>query len=137
MKGAYILIVELSGNVEIRVGKLGRINFRKGFYAYVGSAMNGLENRIGRHLRKGKKRFWYVDYLLENADVRAVVYKESTKREECTFARNLRQHFNPVQGFGCSDCRCGSHLFFSKSLGDLRSRALKVSKGKILRKNPI
>ena len=135
MKGSYILIIELPRDMEIQIGKLGRIKFQKGFYAYVGSAMNNLEKRIERHIRKEKKLFWHIDYLLENVHVREIIYTESSKREECKLAKNLEKYFNPVRGFGSSDCKCNSHLFFSNNLEDLRSKALMGFKGKILRKN--
>jgi len=135
MKGSYILLIELLEDSEIQIGKLGRIGFQKGFYAYVGSAMNNLEKRIERHIRKEKRLFWHIDYLLENAEVREVIYAESNKREECRLAKNLEKYFNPVRGFGSSDCKCKSHLFFSDNLEDLRSKARMGFNGRILRKN--
>ena len=52
MKGIYVLIIELPKSADIRVGKLGIIKFQKGFYAYAGSALNGLSQRIEMHLKK-------------------------------------------------------------------------------------
>jgi len=135
MKGSYILLIELSRDMEIQIGKLGRMEFRKGFYAYVGSAMNNLEKRVERHIRKEKRLFWHIDYLLENAEVKEVIYTESGKREECKLAKNLGKYFTSIRNFGSSDCKCGSHLFFSNNLEDLRSKATMGFKGKILRKN--
>lgn len=135
MKGSYILLIELSRDMEIQIGKLGRMEFRKGFYAYVGSAMNNLEKRIERHIRKEKRLFWHIDYLLENARVKEVIYTESSKREECRLAKNLGKYFTSIQNFGSSDCECKSHLFFSDNLEDLGSKATMGFKGKILRKN--
>jgi len=79
MKGSYILLIKLLKDSEIKVGSLGTISFKKGFYVYVGSAMGGLEQRINRHLRKNKKTFWHIDYLLNNrgAKIIKVFYKES------------------------------------------------------------
>ncbi|MEW5761414.1 MAG: DUF123 domain-containing protein, partial [Candidatus Thermoplasmatota archaeon] len=55
MKGTYILLMSLPGRCNIRVGKLGSIKFNKGYYAYVGSAMNNLVMRIHRHMGNSKK----------------------------------------------------------------------------------
>ena len=111
MKGSYILLIKLDEDKNIQIGKLGNIPFKKGYYAYVGSALNGLEQRINRHLRQEKKLHWHIDYLIDNARIDSVYYKESDKREECEMSK---QFFNlkSVKGFGCSDCNCDSHLFY-------------------------
>ncbi|MCK5698380.1 MAG: GIY-YIG nuclease family protein [Candidatus Aenigmarchaeota archaeon] len=111
MKGVYVLVIEVSKNVDLVVGSLGTIRFLRGLYAYVGSAQNGLENRIERHLSDEKKIFWHVDYLLDCANVVKVFYREGPKSYECAIARRLCETASDVAGFGCSDCRCGAHLF--------------------------
>jgi len=113
LKGVYILIIQLTTAAEIRVGALGTLHFAKGLYAYVGSAQNGLEKRIERHLRKEKRRFWHVDYLLENPASRivAVFFKEAPKTSECAIAETIGKRGEAVVSFGCSDCHCRSHLF--------------------------
>ena len=67
MKGSYLLLIELKDKETIQIGKLGKIDFMKGFYVYIGSAINGLEQRINRHLRKEKKLHWHIDFLLKSA----------------------------------------------------------------------
>ena len=62
-KGVYVLIIHLSQERDIVVGKLGELSFKKGYYAYVGSALGGLEGRIKRHFRKEKKAHWHIDYF--------------------------------------------------------------------------
>jgi len=111
MKGSYILIIEIPKEMGIQVGKLGLIEFKPGFYAYVGSAMNGLESRLGRHLRTEKKKFWHIDYLLEKAEIFGVIIMESDKKIECEIAQNLAREFRSVKKFGSSDCNCSGHLF--------------------------
>ncbi len=111
MKGSYILLIELENDKEIQIGKLGNIFFEKGFYVYIGSALNGLEQRINRHLRTDKKLHWHIDYLLKSAKVNSVYYKENDQREECKIAKSFSK-LKPVSGFGCSDCNCKSHLFY-------------------------
>ncbi len=116
MKGVYILVISLGRDTRIRIGALGNISFRKGFYAYSGSAMGGLEQRIGRHLRKTKKLHWHIDYFLKKAEVRSILIKETElKSDECKAAGMLvKERSFPVEGFGCSDCKCKSHLFHFK-----------------------
>jgi Uri superfamily endonuclease len=114
MKGVYVLVICVSKGISVSVGALGSVNFDKGLYAYVGSAQNGLEKRIERHLRRAKRRFWHVDHLLGNksAKVIEVFYKEKAgKPEECEIARILSENCVSVAHFGCSDCDCLSHLF--------------------------
>ncbi len=71
----------------MRIGALGTFDFPRGHYVYIGSALNGLEARIARHLagvpwqnlspdlQSGeigkrcreihqKKMFWHIDYFL-------------------------------------------------------------------------
>ncbi len=119
MKGSYILIIELKKNKNIRVGKLGEINFMKGFYAYVGSALNNLEKRIERHLKKDKKLRWHIDYLLKHAEIKEIYYRENIFKEEC----NIASYFNSlkfIEKFGSSDCKCKSHLFYSENVEDFK-----------------
>ena len=112
MKGTYILIMTLPKNTSIIVGKHRILHFKKGCYAYVGSALNGLEQRIQRHLRTDKKTHWHIDYLLAFTEIVEIFYKENNGREECRIAQFLERNFVSIPGFGCSDCSCKSHLFF-------------------------
>ena len=95
------------------MGALGKIEFRKGTYAYVGSAQNGIEKRVARHLRREKRKFWHIDYLLAQETVRIekVLCKRAPRQEECRTAQALSELGSPVRGFGSSDCSCSSHLF--------------------------
>ncbi len=111
MKGVYVLLIELPKSAEIQVGHLGKIKFKTGFYAYVGSALGGLEARISRHLRKEKKIHWHIDYLLAWARIKEV-YVDYGK--ECDIARKLSEYFTCIRGFGSSDCDCKSHLFYDE-----------------------
>lgn len=97
----------------MNVGALGRLIFKKGLYAYVGSAQNNLEQRVKRHLRKGKRKFWHVDYLLDNGATKVVevFQQQADKAEECGIAGVIGERGEPIAGFGSSDCGCKSHLF--------------------------
>jgi len=130
VKGVYVLIISLRKDVNVKVGALGKINFKKGTYAYVGSAQMNLQKRVERHLRKAKRRFWHIDYLLSNSDVKVlkVFYKIAPKAEECNIAAQLSQKGFPVEAFGSSDCDCKSHIlkvqgydFLRESMHQLRT----------------
>jgi len=107
------LLISVNKNIILQIGALGKLSFKKGNYVYVGSAMNNLEKRIQRHLCSKKKIFWHIDYLLsdKNVKIKKVFYKESTKKEECEIAKKVAKEGVAVEKFGCSDCKCKSHLF--------------------------
>lgn len=130
MKGSYVLLVRLAGKKRIGIGKLGEIEFGPGYYAYVGSAMNGLDKRVSRHLGSRKKLFWHIDYLLQYADVVEVFQVASPERLECRIARKLAENYHPIPGFGCSDCRCGSHFFYSCDRDVLKDSILDALKSR-------
>jgi Uri superfamily endonuclease len=113
MRGCYVLIINIHQNKKIQIGRLGLIYFKKGFYVYVGSALNSLEKRIMRHKKTNKKLHWHIDYLLKYGEIIDIFYKESVEKEECKFAKNFKE-LNRIDYFGCSDCKCKSHLFFGK-----------------------
>jgi Uri superfamily endonuclease len=121
--GIYTLLLLVSEEISLTVGKLGKQNFPSGYYTYTGSALGkgatSLKHRIARHLRKQKPRFWHIDYLLadENVSVEAVLAAETNKKMECTINSHIKAIEGaevPVKGFGASDCRknCGSHLLY-------------------------
>lgn len=112
MKGCYILVINNLDNQKIRIGSLGDLTFKKGFYVYIGSALNNLDKRIKRHLRSDKKFHWHIDYLLEKSEIIEVYFKENMIKEECDVAQQFSQNFERISGFGCSDCSCNSHLFY-------------------------
>jgi Uri superfamily endonuclease len=113
LNGIYVLIIQLSSHANVIVGKLGTLHFTEGSFAYVGSAQVALEKRIERHLRKEKRVFWHIDYLLQNhsANILKAFTKTAEKQEECVVAKRIAAKGKAVASFGCSDCRCTSHLF--------------------------
>lgn len=114
MKGTYLLLIQVGESIEIKIGALGKIKFEPGTYVYVGSALNGIEQRVSRHLSQEKKIHWHIDYLLNNEEVEVeeVFYKETEeKEEECRTAEKISEFGIPFKNFGCSDCNCESHLF--------------------------
>jgi Uri superfamily endonuclease len=113
-RGTYVLVLKLTGGLILNVGSIGRIRFAAGYYAYVGSARRGMRARVARHLAREKKKWWHIDWLTTQAGVVPTAIA-STERIglECRIASALSNRANlQVKGFGCSDCKCGSHLFY-------------------------
>ncbi len=115
MKGTYLLFIRINSDKRFCVGSLGVIDFKKGLYVYVGSGMNNMLKRVARHFRRDKKMRWHIDYLSVNSDD-MLAFLIPNERMECRIAGDLSKRFEYVKGFGCSDCKCKSHLFY---LGDL------------------
>lgn len=112
--GVYIAVFHLPNSRHIRVGRLGRFDFAKGVYFYVGSAQRGLSARINRHRRKKKPLRWHIDHLSCRAKMLGAVVVAGPRKRECELAEGLADMFEPaVPYFGSSDCRCGGHLFYS------------------------
>ncbi len=128
MKGSYVLLIQLPKEQTITIGSLKALHFPGGYYAYVGSAMSGFKTRISRHLKSNKKRHWHIDYLLDKASITGIILGETIARTECTIAQALSRQFDSVPGFGCSDCRCHSHLFFSANESQMKSTIMAILK---------
>ncbi len=110
--GCYIIILYLNDNKKIKIGKLGKINFYKGYYFYVGSAKKNLSKRIERHKRKRKKFHWHIDYLRNEAEFINDIIIRTDKDMECRLANKLKAITDEtIKKFGSSDCNCESHLF--------------------------
>jgi len=109
--GIYLIEVCLARRETVRVGRRGPVQFGPGRYVYVGSAMRALPHRILRHVRRRKKRRWHIDSLTTRGVVVGVWVWPPVKADECRFAEVFAASMPIVAGFGCSDCRCGGHLF--------------------------
>ena len=109
-------------DTKIKIGALGTIFFKKGMYYYVGSAMGNkgsstLLNRVKRHVSDpiSKKNHWHVDYFLQehNAIVIKIFLIPNSEKIECLISKEIlgfsKDH---VKDFGCSDCKCESHLYY-------------------------
>lgn len=111
-KGSYALVIDLERRTRLTIGRLGTFDFPAGHYLYMGSALNGLEARVRRHLRQDKPLHWHVDYLAAAASVEQVWYVLGADRRECHWSAVVLEHGGQVvaPGFGSSDCRCATHL---------------------------
>jgi Uri superfamily endonuclease len=84
-----------------------------GYYVYVGSALGpgGVRARVLRHCRTNKSEHWHIDYLPMSPV--AAWYRHTTECLEHRWAELFSSvmGLSSIPGFGCSDCRCESHLF--------------------------
>ncbi len=112
-KGTYVLAISLGSDQDIEVGALGILHFEKGLYCYVGSALGGLDSRVSRHKRKDKVLKWHADYITTRADSVDAYISYPDYIEECDLAKMAEDAgMEPsYKGFGCSDCKCYTHLF--------------------------
>ena len=97
---------------------MGEVSFKEGDYIYIGSAKGCLEARLRRHLKKDKKIYWHIDYLLKDERTQISQIWTIDKKMECRTAEVFYQ--DPTteiikKGFGSSDCKCVSHLFYIKN----------------------
>jgi sugar fermentation stimulation protein A len=112
-RGSYLIVLELSKDMEIEVGALGRVFFPRGWYVYAGSAQKNLTQRLARHLRKVRKeRHWHLDYLTPHTASITALPLRSYRNLECELAVALSVlGGEQIPCFGSSDCHCKSHLF--------------------------
>jgi len=116
-KGSYLLVLENPAETTINIGRLGRITFQKGWYVYVGSALNSLDSRLKRHQRKRKKHFWHIDYIASTGmNIKQVYPIPRAAPIESQLAQAIGQlSDDAIKGFGTSDAPDGSHLFYFRS----------------------
>ena len=113
------MIISLKRSKTIRVGKLGVGVFPEGIYVYTGSAMNGLDARLGRHASRKKKLRWHIDYLLASPEARIekILCYPPARGQECRQNQRIAARTGAsvvLRRFGASDCEagCDSHLLF-------------------------
>lgn len=114
--GTYVLLLHSLVTERVGIGRWGQLQVEPGWYLYVGSAFGpgGLRARVRRHCRSIKKRHWHVDYLREVTSLVDFWYAHGPRRLEHDWAEALGmlEDAQAVTGFGCSDCRCISHLAY-------------------------
>ena len=127
MKGTYLLFLVFEEGRTVTAGSLGTLDIRPGEYCYAGSAMNGLEGRIGRHMEREKKMHWHIDRLTVCADRMESYVSADVPVTECTLADMARDAGckEAFKGFGCSDCGCRTHLFLTD--GGSKQKLINIS----------
>ncbi len=131
--GAYVLILELSSVITLTIGALGEYEFKSGYYAYVGSALGSTGfNRVLRHISvsegNNQTRKWHIDYLSSVSKIIEVHKIFTLERAECTISAALSNNLgvSSIKGFGCSDCTCRSHLYYSENLEEIQEVVVKA-----------
>ena len=123
---SYQLFINVTKEINLKVGKLGIFFFPVGSYVYTGSAKKNIDKRIERHLSKKKNLHWHIDYLLNNDAVQIINTKKS-QITECILNKKTKGKIIIV-GFGSSDCNlcCKSHLKYKGNiaLAELSANAI-------------
>ncbi len=116
--GTYAVILGAKEQKQIQIGRLRLLDIKIGYYIYIGSAFGpgGIKARVSRHFRK-KKAHWHIDYLTESIKLQAAWLSYNGDRLEHIWANLLENNndYSSIKGFGCSDCKCYSHLFYTKT----------------------
>ena len=120
LPGTYALVFRAKRKKRLIIGKLGILKLQPGYYVYVGSAFGpgGLKARIGHHRNSSSRRHWHIDYLSEHLTPDEVWYTQDPIHREHHWSEVLSHAGGasiPLPGFGSSDCRCISHLYFFSS----------------------
>lgn len=107
-RGCYMVHLHLPAEAMV----LDRFALPAGHYVYVGSARGSLTPRVERHRRGTGRPHWHIDHLRRAATFVEAAPIRSCLDLECEVAAGLAGlGAQEVAGFGCSDCRCRSHLF--------------------------
>src|SRR5574342_753841 len=118
--GTYALLLQSHGIAKVQIGRWREIDIAPGYYIYVGSAFGpgGVKARVSRHLQTDKPKHWHIDYLRRFTNPLAVWVSYETERLEHRWAQAFFAMcgMTPIQGFGCSDCRCYAHLFHTDAV---------------------
>ena len=117
--GTYVVVLSSPRTARVPVGKRLRVTLEEGCYLYVGSAFGpgGLDARLRRHQHGHGRRHWHIDYLRAATTFVGAIVDRGSERREHQWAAELEAcgEYATVPGFGCSDCRCTTHLFHAAS----------------------
>jgi len=122
LPGTYALILQSHATTRIQIGHWRKIEAQPGYYIYVGSAFGtgGVRARVSRHLRIDKPKHWHIDYLRAFVTTLAVWVSYEPKKLEHQWAQTFfrMRETTAIYDFGCSDCKCASHLFHTRTAPD-------------------
>ncbi len=128
-RGIYVLVVRVFNDAVVRVGRLGNIQLKAGYYLYVGSGQINVEKRVSRYFSKIKNPRWHIDYILVNGTALAekAIILNLSKRYECKISRFIESMGGEaINDFGSSDCNCRSHFYRYADPAVALSRILEV-----------
>jgi Uri superfamily endonuclease len=117
LPGTYALVFSSSAKKNLKIGKLGTLHIKPGYYVYTGSAFGpgGLLARIAHHQKNSSRPHWHIDYLRPFLRPVEIWYTTDPVHREHQWSELLsttRGASIPLIGFGSSDCCCRSHLYF-------------------------
>ncbi|WP_461864741.1 GIY-YIG nuclease family protein [Thermococcus sp.] len=125
MRGSYLLVIMLEKEQTVKT-KRREFRLGRGFYVYVGSAMNSLEARVRRHFMRHKRLHWHIDFLLEKGKLLRAYLIPSSERLEEKLSRMVSRYGESVEGFGASDVNVPSNLYhFEKEPDDVLMNILR------------
>ncbi len=132
-QGSYVLALDAAAPFRLRPGALVERLLDAGVYLYVGSAFGpgGLRARLSRHWSGAERLRWHVDYLRRQTHPLAAWYQPQAQPMEHAWARVLgagRGLAPAWPGFGASDCRCFTHLFYASELPSLGAFKARLSR---------
>jgi Uri superfamily endonuclease len=131
LPGTYALIFLSSSKSHHKIGKLGILKLKPGFFIYVGSAFGpgGLKARIAHHCRRAVRPHWHIDYLSPLLELNEIWYTCDPVQREHQWANilfNISRASIPLAEFGSSDCQCPSHLVFFNSKPSIKTFRRKI-----------
>lgn len=135
--GTYVVVLKSAQARTVQIGRLAQLAVRRGYYVYVGSALGpgGVRARLRHHAKVSRRQHWHLDYLRAETAFYAAYAGYSPERKECEWASILATGegvTEPMSGFGSSDCRCNSHLFYFSSALKLRRAIRAIPAAKVI-----
>jgi Uri superfamily endonuclease len=124
--GTYALILRSDSAARVRIGRLGELAARRGYYIYIGSAFGpgGLAARLAHHQRPPRWPHWHIDHLRTHTRLMEIWFTHDARPREHFWADLIgaaRGATISLPGFGSSDCQCSSHLFHFQRRPSFRS----------------
>ncbi|RAO98780.1 hypothetical protein PW5551_07605 [Petrotoga sp. 9PW.55.5.1] len=113
--GSYILLIKVKDDFEIDI-RHRKVLIKEGLYAYIGSAMKNLHQRVGRHLtfkEKQNKQHWHIDKILEKEESQIIFVSmvPSLNRLEERISKKFSLSFDYIENFGSTDLRVKSNFY--------------------------
>lgn len=112
--GSYLLLIRVSTPITLPQKRFQAHGIAPGRYIYAGNAYGagGLKARLGRHLKRRKKKRWHVDHLTtQGLVVEVLAVPNGRECELLALVLSDPKTTVPLPGFGNSDCRrCPAHL---------------------------
>jgi sugar fermentation stimulation protein A len=112
--GSYAMVIRNDRNQTIKVGRLGEIPFKKGYYLYIGSALRSVENRVKRHGKTIKSSFWHIDFIVPGPMKIEKIYiiRRRDRIESKLVKAMMGISEGVIRHFGATDSDQESHLLY-------------------------